>query len=67
MREIQLLAARGRLSAGDLIALAREAAGDDTVRGLEDLTPGQLLAVEAVLRMLTSPMHVDDYFLPSVA
>lgn len=61
MREIRLLADRCRLSEGDLLGLAREAAGDSSIRGIADLTSDQIANLRAVLRLLASPIDLDHY------
>jgi hypothetical protein len=61
MGEIELLSRRCRLSAGDLLALSREVAADDTVRGIVDLTPEQVSLLIGLLRLMASPIDVDDY------
>ncbi len=69
MREIQLLATRGRLSAGDLIAMSREVAADMSSRimGPEDLTANQQALLIAWLQLLTDPIDVELYFTSSLA
>jgi hypothetical protein len=63
MREIELLAERCGMSPGDILHLAREAAGDmsSRIRGPEDLTAYQLASLRAVIEMLAAPVDVERY------
>jgi len=61
MREYERLALRCRLSDGDLLGLMREAAQDDRVSGVEDLTSEQIGVLTAVLRIMAAPVDVSDY------
>ena len=61
MREIRLLAVKHRISEGDLLWLAREAAGDASLSSIAALSANQIAKLRAVLQIITSPVDVEDY------